>query len=76
MERFYKLSLVVVILLSGCAYSIRNIDVSNKSSECVRECTKSYSSCVSAGNQVGFKTETLRACKEAYEVCIETCPTE
>ena len=76
MERFYELCLVAVILLSGCAYSIRDVDVSNKSPECVRECAKSYSSCVSAGNQVGFKTETLRACKEAYEVCIETCSTK
>ena len=76
MERVYKLCLVAVILLSGCTYSIRDIDVSNKAQECVRECTKNYSSCVSGGNQVGFKTETLRACKEAYEVCIQTCPTK
>ena len=62
------------LILVGCAYIIKEVDVSGAESSCVRECTKSYSSCVSEGNQVGFKTETLRACKEAYEICVSTCP--
>lgn len=62
------------ICLTGCAYSIADIDVSNTDPVCARECSKTYSECVSGGNQVGFKTETLRACREAYEVCIKTCP--
>ena len=62
------------MILSGCAYSIKEIDVSNLEPECVRQCTASYSSCVSQGNQVGFKTETLRACQEAYSICVSTCP--
>jgi len=65
---------VAVTLLSGCAYSIRDIDVSKVESNCARQCTATYSSCVSGRNQVGFKTETLRACKEGYEACIKTCP--
>jgi hypothetical protein len=40
----------------------------------VRECSTSYSSCVSQGNQVGFKTEALRACQESYAMCTNTCP--
>jgi hypothetical protein len=40
----------------------------------VRECSTSYSSCVSQGNQVGFKTEALRACQEYYAMCTNTCP--
>lgn len=67
-----------IIMLSftlfGCAYSIKDVDTSKAKPECVRECTASYSSCVSQGNQIGFKTETLRACKEAYEICINSCP--
>ncbi len=62
------------LLLTGCAYSISDIDVSETEPNCARQCTATYSSCVSGGNQVGFKTETLRACKEAYSVCIKTCP--
>lgn len=64
----------VAALLSGCSYSIKDIDVSNSEPACVRQCTVSYSSCVSQGNQVGFKTETLRACREAYLICAKTCP--
>ena len=64
----------VLALLSGCAYSIKDIDVSNSEPERVRQCTASYSSCVSQGNQIGFKTETLRACQEAYSICVNTCP--
>ena len=64
----------LAFLLSGCSYSIKEIDVSDLDPECVRQCTASYSSCVSQGNQIGFKTETLRACQEAYSICVNTCP--
>lgn len=66
--------LTATLILGGCAYSIKDIDVSKVDSNCARQCSITYSSCVSGGNQVGFKTETLRACREAYEVCINTCP--
>jgi len=51
-----KVATLVGVLLSlyGCAYSIKDVDVSGLESSCVRECSKSYSSCVSQGNQVGF----------------------
>lgn len=65
---------IAVTVMAGCAYSIKDIDVSQIESNCARQCTATYSSCVSGGNQVGFKTETLRACKEGYEACIKTCP--
>lgn len=67
-------SLSLVAFLSGCAYSISEINVSQYEPSCVRQCTQTYSACVSQGNQVGFKTETLRACKESYEICTKTCP--
>ena len=59
---------------TGCAYSIKDVDVNGLEPSCVRECSASYSSCVSQGNQVGFKTETLRACRDSYVVCTATCP--
>jgi hypothetical protein len=71
--RYFSLTTLSFFLLS-CAYSITDIDVSNFEPSCVRECSKSYSSCVSQGNQIGFKTETLRACRESYEICVNTCP--
>lgn len=61
-------------MLASCSYSIKDVDVSKAEPSCVKECTQSYSPCVSQGNQIGFKTETLRACKEAYEICISVCP--
>jgi len=67
-------TITAVTVLFGCAYSIKDIDVSKIEPNCARQCTTIYSSCVSGGNQVGFKTETLRACKEGYEACINTCP--
>ena len=73
MSKLFSLSLISLILM-GCAYSIAEIDVSKYEPSCVRECTKTYSPCVSQGNQIGFKTETLRACKEAYAICTNTCP--
>lgn len=70
------LFLLIFIALAGCAYSIKDIDVSKADSICTRQCTATYSQCVSTGPSVGFKTETLRACKEAYEICISTCPSK
>jgi hypothetical protein len=61
-------------LVSGCAYSIKDVDVSKAAPMCVRECTATYSACVSGGPSVGLKTETLRACGDAYAVCIASCP--
>jgi len=72
---FKHAALVSLVLgISGCAYSISEIDVSNYEPTCVRECSISYSDCVSKGPSVGLKTETLRACREAYVVCTNTCP--
>ena len=76
MFKYPYLSLIATVFVIGCAYSITDIDVSKSEPTCVRQCSTSYSSCVSQGNQIGFKTETLRACREAYAVCIQTCPTK
>lgn len=76
MFKYSYLGLIAIGVIVGCAYSITDIDVSKSEPTCVRQCSTSYSSCVSQGNQIGFKTETLRACREAYAVCIQTCPTK
>lgn len=65
---------MVCACLAGCAYSITEVDTSRADPACVRECTAPYSSCVSGGPSVGLKTETLRACRDAYSVCVSTCP--
>jgi len=75
MKSIYVICLMPIIL-AGCAYSISDIDVSNFDPSCVRECSSTYSSCVSGGPQIGAKTETLRACREAYNVCVNTCPSK
>ncbi len=67
---------ICTFALTGCAYSISDISVSNLEPSCVRECAATYSSCVSRGQQIGSKMETLRACKEAYSVCVNTCPSK
>lgn len=72
--KFYFPLFLSIFLIVGCAYSITDIDISKSEPTCVRQCSTSYSSCVSQGNQIGFKTETLRACRESYAVCIQTCP--
>ena len=64
---------ILTFSLFGCV-SLADVDTSKKNPNCVRQCSTTYSSCVSGGNQVGFKTETLRACQESYKVCIQTCP--
>jgi hypothetical protein len=69
------ISIVIsIFFVIGCAYSITDIDISKSEPTCVRQCSISYSNCVSQGNQIGFKTETLRACRESYGVCVQTCP--
>jgi hypothetical protein len=37
---------------------------------CARECTGTYSSCVSGDGQ---KSQLLRACHDAYSACVTTC---
>lgn len=69
-----KLLLLALLPLAGCAYSIEDIDVTKSEPACARQCTAVYSSCAAQGPTVGFKTETLRACREGYSACIKTCP--
>jgi hypothetical protein len=72
-----SLGLIIVattVLLVGCAYSITDVEVDNLEPSCVRGCSSVYSSCVSGGNQIGAKTETLRACRESFVICTNTCP--
>ena len=76
MTKLHYLSMLLITVMLGCAYSIADIDVSKSEPVCVRQCSTNYSSCVSQGNQIGFKTETLRACRESYAVCVQTCPTK
>jgi hypothetical protein len=78
MKKYFLATAIILVILSiqGCSYSITDIDVKHKESSCVRECTKSYSSAISQGNQIGFKTETLRAARDAYSICVSTCPTK
>lgn len=74
--KFRRLIVMSVLsaALSSCAYSITEIDTEDLEPSCVRTCTTTYSACVSGGNQIGFKTETLRACRESYQACVKTCP--
>jgi hypothetical protein len=65
-----------VLILTGCASSIQDVDVSKAEPSCVRQCSQTYSQCVSGGPSIGFKTETLRACREAYAICIQACPSK
>lgn len=70
-----KFLAVLAILVTGlgCATGIKDIDVSHADPTCVRECSMAYSQCAAGGPSVGLKTETLHACRESYEVCINTC---
>ena len=65
-----------LVTLSGCAYSIAEIDISKSEPICARQCTTTYSQCVQGGPVIGSKMETLRACKEGFEMCIKTCPSK
>lgn len=73
MKRHLLLLVVALLVLGGCAYRISEIPTAHLEPDCVRQCSQSYSDCVSRGNQVGFKTETLRACRDSYEICVNTC---
>lgn len=67
---------LVLISINGCAYRITDVNVKGKDKSCIRECTKSYSDAVSKGNQIGSKMETLRASKDAFVICVNTCDDE
>ena len=70
--------LVMAIFVSGCVTraNIKDIDVSKVESNCARECTKSYSQCISRGSFNVYSSTLFEACKESYQVCIETCPSK
>ena len=52
MKNLLVVTLVSLAALVGCAYSIADIDVSKSEPSCVRQCSTTYSDCVSGGNQI------------------------
>jgi hypothetical protein len=53
-------------LLAGCV-SLADVDTSKKDPICVRQCSISVSQCMGNGGYV-------RGCKDAFRICIESCP--
>ena len=74
MTKIMMLYIALIFALSGCTYSIKDIDVSKSEPSCTRQCTSAYSQCVS--NNVLSSTMMYKACREAYEICISTCPSK
>ncbi len=72
MKKLFVIS-TIALLMNGCATGIKNISVAGRNPAEVRECTVNYSQCASHGVAVGFNNQTLNACAEAYEICINTC---
>jgi hypothetical protein len=65
---------IALTLLAGCAYSIRDIDVSKVDPACAKVCKANYSACVPDEDKTVSITEAVTVCKEGYEACIKTCP--
>jgi len=59
-----------VILFSGCARSIADIDISHADKSCVRQCTMAYSSSISLPV---LNTIAMNRAADSYEVCVKTC---
>ena len=63
-------------MLTGCATSsLNDVDVSKAEATCARQCTMTYSSCVSTPTLGGFQQSAAYSqCKEALKLCVKTCP--
>lgn len=61
---------VVTLVISGCAVSTADIDVSNKDAVCARGCSNSFSNCIGSA----FGHPALLSCREGLKLCVQTCP--
>lgn len=69
------MALLMVVSLTGCTTTnLSDININKAEPNCARQCTANYSQCISGWTQIGFRTETLTACKEALKLCVQTCP--
>lgn len=59
-----------ILLLSGCARSIADINTSNADKSCVRQCTMAYSSSISGPF---VSAMSMNRAADSYEVCVKTC---
>lgn len=81
-ERNVILSVVLALLLSACAgatpqESVESVDLKSKEPACVRECSTTYSDCVSRAGITYNRlvaNDILRACGGALKICADTCP--
>lgn len=64
--------ILLAFLLAGCV-GISDVDVKKVEPACARQCTNTYSACVSAPS-VGTPTGLYYQCKEALKLCLQTCP--
>ena len=75
--------LILGLFLTACAgatpqESLRGLDTKSKDATCIRECTYSYSTCISnasisGGNRL-VANDVIRACGGALRICSDTCP--
>ena len=74
---------ILMIFMIGCAgvtpqESLEGVDLNAKDQSCIRECTGTYSSCISnasisGGNRL-VANDVIRACGGALRICSSTCP--
>lgn len=64
---------VLLIILSGCSYSIEDINTDKKNKECVQKCKKIHQSSITDESDNEFKSDILRSAKYTYQICISTC---
>lgn len=68
------LGLCALIVLAGCV-QVSDVDLSLVEPTCARQCTTTFSSCVSGGSPaVGAPTAVAYECKEGLKLCAQTCP--
>ena len=68
MKKIIATSLLTLVLY-GCV-SLADIDTTKKNQNCVRQCSTTVSQCM--GNAIG--QPQMSACKEAFKICIDSCP--
>jgi len=71
MKRLLLIS-IALLFVFGCGsyHGIMDIDTSKAEPACVRECATTYSNCFKTG--IGY-SNIMKACREAYAVCVSTC---
>lgn len=64
---------ILATMASGCAETIKAVELSKEGRICVPNCQVNFSTCIRRDSQTPIPGSAFSECKSTYEACLDMC---